>query len=128
MIVLQIHALNGKTVEGGRWEVPAIQGLQEGHSFALSMPTQDKQLVAYLAKMQNADCIVDKDKTEYSVVLSFSVRRIRHMLAVGGAKTETMAVLVPVNRNVELVMQYILNPAKVDQKFVKAVRETVSQS
>jgi hypothetical protein len=37
-----------------------------------------------------------------------------------------MAVLTPVNRNVELVVQYLVDPKKVDQKFFKMVRETVS--
>lgn len=124
-IVLQVHALNGKTVEGGRWEVPVVHGLQEGHSFAFSFPTKDKQLVAYLVKAQNPDCMVDREKGEYSIVLSFTVRRIRHMLPVGTAKVETMALLTPVNGNVELVLQYILDPKKVNQKFVKMVRETV---
>lgn len=127
-IVLQIHALNGKTVEGGRWEVPSVVGLQEGQSFALSFPTKDKQLVTYLTKAQIAECMVDREKNEYSVVLSFRVRRVRHMLAVGTSKVESMAALTAVNRNVELVLQYILDPKKVDQKFVKMVRETVSQS
>lgn len=125
-IVLQIHALNGKTVEGGRWEVPSVVGLQEGQSFAFSFPTKDKQLVAYLTKAQNADCMVDREKGEYSVILSFNVRRIRHMLAVGTSRVETMAMLTAVNRSVELVLQYLIDPKKVDQKFVKMVRETVT--
>lgn len=125
MIVLQVHALNGKTIEGGRWEVPDVIGLGEGQSFALALPTKDKHLTAYLVKAQSADCVVDKDKTDYSVILSFQVRRIRHMHAVGSKKVDSMAVLVPMNRSVELVLQYMLNPAKVDQKFFKAVSETV---
>lgn len=125
MIVLQVHALSGKTVEGGRWEVPDVPGLQEGQSFALSIPTKDRHLTAYLVKSKTADCIVDKDKNDYSVILSFQVRRIRHMLAVGMKKVDSMAVIVPVNRSVELVLQYMLNPAKVDPKFFKVVSETV---
>lgn len=127
-IVLQVVTLQGKTVEGGRWELPAVPGLQEGQSFALSFPTKDKQLVAYLMKAQSGDCVVDRDKGEYSVMLSFTVRRIRHMLATATKSLDTMAVLTPVNRSVELVLQYLVDPKKVDQKFFKIVRETVSQS
>jgi len=116
-IVLQVATLQGKTLEGGRWELENVPGLQEGQSFALSFPTKDKQLVAYLMKVQNGDC---------AVALSFQVRRIRHMLTVGTEKLDTMAVLTPVNRNVELVVQYLVDPKKVDQKFFKMVRETVS--
>lgn len=126
MIVLQVHALNGKTVEGARWDVPSVPGLQENQSFALSFSTKDKQLVTYLTKSPNGDIMVDKEKGEYFVTLSFSVRRIRHMLAVGAKQVETMAMLAPTNRSVELVLQYIVDPRKVDQKFVKLVRETVS--
>lgn len=126
-IVLQIHATNGKTVEGGRLEVPDVIGLQEGQSFAISFPTKDKQLIAYLVKAQNSDCMVDREKGEHSVMLSFQVRRIRHMVTVGSPKVDTMAILTPVNRSVELVLQYLLDPKKVDQKFVKIVRETVGQ-
>lgn len=127
-IVLQVATLQGKTVEGGRWEVPSVPGLGEGQSFALSFPTKDKQLVAYLMKAQSGDCAVDRDKGEYSVSLSFQVRRIRHMLTVGTEKLDTMAILTPVNRSVELVLQYLVDPKKVDQKFFKTVRETVSVS
>jgi len=127
-IVLQVTTLQGKTLEGGRWELENVPGLQEGQSFALTFPTKDKQLVAYLLKVQNSDCMVDRDQGEYSVMLSFSVRRIRHMLSTGTSKLDTMAVLTPVNRNVELVMQYLVDPKKVDQKFFKTVRETVSQT
>ncbi len=125
-IVLQIHGLNGKTVEGGRWELPSVVGLQENQSFALSFPTKDKQLVTYLTKAQTADCMVDREKGEHSIILSFSVRRIRHMLVIGASKAETMAMLTPVNRSVELVLQYLLDPRKADPKFVKMVRESVS--
>lgn len=127
-IVLQVATLQGKTVEGGRWELPSVPGLQEGQSFALSFPTTDKQLVTYLTKAQNGDCSVDRDKGEYSVMLSFTVRRIRHMLSVASQNLDTMAVLTPVNRNVELVFQYLVDPKKVDQKFFKIVRETVNQT
>lgn len=127
-IILQVHALNGKTIEGARWEVPSIAGLQEGQSFAFSFPTKDKQLVAYLTKAQSAECMVDRERGENSVILSFNVRRIRHMLPVGTKTVETMAMLTPVNRSVELVLQYVLDPRKVDPKFIKMVRETVSQT
>lgn len=123
MIVLQVATLSGKTVEDARWEVPSIHGLQEGQSFALSFPTKDKQLVTYLTKVPTADCSVDREKGEYSVQLSFNVRRIRHMLSVGSQQVDTLAVLQPANRSVELVMQYLINPAKAEPKFVKAVRE-----
>jgi hypothetical protein len=127
-IVLQVATLQGKTVEGGRWELPSVPGLQEGQSFALSFSTTDKQLVAYLMKAQSSECAVDRDKGGYSVVLSFQVRRIRHMLTVGTENLDTMAILTPVNRSVELVLQYLLDPKKVDQKFFKTVRETVGVS
>lgn len=124
-IVVQIATLNGRTVEGARWELPSVPGLQEGQSFALSFPTKDKQLVAYLTKASNSDCMVDKDASGYNVMLSFTVRRIRHMLAVQTKHLDTMTVITPVNRSVELVLQYLIDPKKVDQKFYKMVRETI---
>lgn len=127
-IALQAVTLTGKTIEGGRWEVPSIAGLQEMQSFALNIPIKDKQLVSYLGKAQNADCMLDKDKDTYSVMLSFKVARIRHMLTTKDSKVDSMAVLVPVNRNVELVLQYLLNPAKTDPKFVKLIREAAGVS
>jgi hypothetical protein len=122
-IVLQVATINGKTMEGARWQVPTVPGLQEGQSFALSFPTKDKQLVTYLSKAQVSECSVDREKGEYSVQLSFSVRRIRHMLSVNGTQVDTLAILTPENRNVELVAQYLINPAKAEPKFIKAVRE-----
>jgi hypothetical protein len=122
-IVLQVATLSGKTMEGARWEVPSVQGLQEGQSFALSFPTKDKQLVTYLSKTPVSECSIDREKGEYSVQLSFQVRMIRHMLSVNNSKVDTLAVLTPVNRNVELVTQYLINPARVEPKFVKMVRE-----
>ena len=122
-IVLQVATLSGKTVEGARWQVPDVHGLQENQSFALSFPTKDKQLVAYLTKVPTSECSVDREKGDYSVQLSFQVRRIRHMLTVNSSKVDTLAMLTPMNRSVEAVLQYLINPAKVDPKFVKAVRE-----
>ncbi len=125
MIAIQVVTVNGKTMDKARWEVDPPEGLQEGQSFALNVKVNDKGLVSYLSKVKSADCMLDRDKEGHFVMLSFKVARIRHMLNVHDGKVESMVVLAPVNKSVELVLQHALDPSKADPRFVKAVREAL---
>ena len=121
-LIVQVVNLQGKTIEGARWEVPTPPGLQEGQSFALSLPTKDKGLVAYLTKGQNSECYLEREKGEVEVVLGFGVKRIRHMLSPIDKRLETLCLLIPANRVVEQVLVYLVRPAKVDARFVQLFR------
>jgi hypothetical protein len=109
-------------MEGARWEIPAPPGLQEGQSFAVSLPVKDKELVAYLSKASNSDCYIDVEKGETSIILGFGIKRVRHMLAPATKHMETLCLVAPANRVVEQVLTYIMTPARVDARFLQMIR------
>jgi hypothetical protein len=117
-MIIQIQTMSGEQVEGARWDIPVPAGLQENQSFAILLPCEDKKLVTYISKVKNSECYVDVDEGKTSVVLSFRVSRIRHMLTINSSKTETLCYLTPSHRAVEQVMVYMLTPGKADKRLV----------
>jgi hypothetical protein len=70
----------------------------------------------------NNECMIDGDKHSYSAVMSCVVAEVRHMVSIAQSTVDTMVVVSPMNRLVEHVLQYILNPARCDPRFIRAVR------
>jgi len=121
MLVIQAMTTSGKMVEGARWSVD-VPWLQEGHSVSLNVPVKDPALIGYVGKAGSVECVVDKDEGKYSVSLACKVVRLRHMVNVGAGTSESLAIVTPVNRLVEHVLMYIMQPAKCDPRFVALVR------
>jgi hypothetical protein len=124
-IVIQVCTLAGKMIEKARWEVEFPTGVQEGHMVALNIPFDDTGLSGYLSRSQSPACMVDKSQDGYNVGLSFQVKQIRHMIDVSGkneAEASSMAIVYPLNRLVENVVLYLLDPSKCDSKFIHGIR------
>jgi hypothetical protein len=121
-LIIQAVNLQSKTIEGARWEINSPPGLQTGQSFALSLNTDDKELVSYLSKAKNSECYIDREKGETSIILGFDVKRIRHMFTPKNKYMETLCLIVPTNRVVEQVLTYLITPSKVDSRFIQSMR------
>lgn len=124
-IVVQVVNLQGKTIENARWTVPTPPGLQEGQSFALSLVSEDVNLISYLTKSRAADCTMEKEGGKVYITLSFAVKRIRHMYTPTAAtdkQLETLCQISPLNRTVEQILTYLVAPAKTDAQWVRALR------
>ena len=121
-MIIQIQTISGDTVENAKWNIPIPAGLQEGQSFAILLPFEDKELATYMSKVKNSECYVDVDEKKTSAVLSFRVSRIRHMLTIDDSKIETLCYLTPTHRAVEQIMIYILVPAKADKRLIAAIK------
>jgi len=121
MLVIQAASASGKLVDGARWSVD-VPWLQEGHSVSLNVPVKDPNLIGYVGKTGSMDCVVDKDDGKYSVSMACKVVRLRHMVNTASGTAESLAIVTPVNRLVEHVLMYIVQPSKCDPRFVALVR------
>jgi type II secretory pathway component PulC len=121
-MIIQLQTISGEQVENAKWDVPVPAGLQEGQSFAILLPFEDKELSTYISKVKNSECYVDLEEGKTSAVLSFRVSRIRHMLTINSQKIETLCYLTPTHRATEQVMIYILSPAKADPRLKRAIK------
>lgn len=121
-MIVQIQLISGEQVDGARWDVPIPPGLQEGQTFTLLIPFDDKELATYMSKSKNSEYYVDVEDNKTSAVLSFRVSKIRHMLTLGDTKIETMCFLTPTHRATEQFMIYILYPDKADMRLKRAIR------
>ncbi len=119
--VLQATTISNKIIEGARWEIGSAF-FARGQKVSVDLPTKDPQLLGYLSKNMNSDCMLDGNKERYSVVMACMVNEVRHMVSIADQTVDTMVIIIPTNRLVEHVLQYILNPNKCEQRFVKAIR------
>ena len=121
-LVIQATTISNKIIDGARWEVQSPTYFARGQKVSVELPTKDAQLLGYLSKNMNNDCMLDGTKDHYSVVMACVVNEVRHMVYVASQSADTMVIVLPTNRLVEHVLQYILSPTKCDPRFVRAVR------
>jgi hypothetical protein len=121
-VIIQALNLQGKIIEGARWEVDPPPGLQEGQSMAILIRCADKDLENYLTKARGSECYLERDQGKTFVSLSFIVKRIRHMIAPSKRQTDTLCHVVPTNGNVEQILIYLFTPSKISEAFMRAIR------
>lgn len=121
-LVIQATTIANKIIDGARWEVTSLSSFARGQKVSVELPTKDPQLLGYLSKNMNNDCMLDGERGQYSVVMACVVNEVRHMVLLSSGTVDTMVVVLPTNRLVEHVLQYLLSPNKCDPRFVKAVR------
>lgn len=126
MLIVQATSLGGIMVEGARWELDAITNVRETQIMQLSVPCKDRDLIAYVAKQGRETCVVDKEKTSYSIIMRCIIREIRHLISSETKTMDTMVTVVPSDRTVESVLQYLFNPQKADKRFVQLIRSSAS--
>ncbi len=118
MLIIQATTISGKIINGARWEVTSLSTFQKGQKISVELITEDLKLVSYLNKSSNMDCMVDEEKHAKSVVVSCIISDVRHMVHVLNKTLDTMVIIVPVNRLVEHVLQYVFDVNECDKRFV----------
>ena len=121
MATLQVTKLNGGIIENGKWEVKSLADLDLGHQVQISIDADDSDLISYVSKLQNLNCVVDTVDKKHSVIVTCVVKAFRHMLDSAGL--DSMAVIVPINRTVEEIITYILSPNQCNPKFVAHLKQ-----
>ena len=122
MLVIQATMISGKIIDDARWEITSLSSFQKNNKVSVELATKDPALLTYLSKTPSTECILDGDKDGYSILMSCVVSDVRHMIHATNGTADTMVLVVPANRLVEHVMQYILNQNKCDPRFLKLVK------
>lgn len=119
MPVLQAYAINGSILEKGRWEVDTFENLKVDDMIQVAITSNNPDLLSWLVKHQTRELGLErlKGKKSYSVILGFRIARFRHMLEEGKTSIESMAQILPMNRDIELTLLFLLDPSKSDPKF-----------
>lgn len=120
-VIIQATTIGGEIIEKARWELPMLGSIQIGHTVSICLNSSNRNLLSHVRKQAKTECCVDKreDGSLY-IVVEFTVKQIRHMI--DEKESETMCVLVPVNRYVEQVVLYVFDVGKCNGRFVAAVR------
>lgn len=115
-------------IDKARWPVDSFQNLHLEDVIQISVPSSDKELLAWLIKNQNAELSVEREKKKktYSVILSFRLLKFRHLVENGQANMDSMAQIIPTNRSVEQVLIYILDSDKADPRFKNIIRKVTN--
>lgn len=121
-LTIQMITTAGRMIENGKWVIPFPAGFQENQTIAINLPIQDPALIGYLGRAQTLNCAVDKEDDSFTVAVSCSVMRIRHMVNIANKAVETMAMIAPRDRLCEHVLLYLLSPSKCEPKFIRLVR------
>jgi hypothetical protein len=97
----------------------------DGHIIAVSVPTDDKDLIAYSPKLAAHGVFLDGSREEgYTATFTCVVKRVRHMLDVSSRDAvPAMVVAVPENRGSEQTMTYLLDRKRCDSGFLKALQK-----
>lgn len=125
MASIQATTIGGVIIDRARWEIASIDSVQVGHTLAVCLASDDKSLLAHVRKQSKTECSLDRsDDGKNSIVMTFLVKQVRHMLELNPTKLDTMCIIVPSSRFAELVMLYLFDPTKCDRRFVEAVRQS----
>jgi len=124
-LIIQVTTTEGRVLEPLRHEVDTRAELRENQVFQISFQTDDKALALFAAKMRSTDCLVEKlekGKGGHSVVLTLSVRQIRHLMDARTGEVESLVVISPTSRQVDVVLSYLVDPEGCDPRIRTAVR------
>jgi len=123
MATIQATTIGGVIIDKARWDVPSLVSVQIGHTLALCLNSDDKSLLANVRKQAKTECSIDRaEDGRCSIVATFLVKQIRHMIDAGNF--DTMCIVVPISRYAEQIVLYILDPAKCDKRFQEAIRQS----
>lgn len=127
-LIIQATTIAGKIIDGARWEVTSLSNFQQNQRVSIELPVKDPNLLGYLSKTQNKDCMLDGERGQYSVVMACVVSDVRHMIYISNKTVDTMVIVKPIHRTVEHVLEYLLSPGRCDQRFVRMIRGDASGS
>jgi hypothetical protein len=122
MPVIQATTINGSIIERAKWEVKTLGDLREGHNIQVSLPVTDKNVIEYMSKGVHPrnECVLEKDKSGYSIILTVKVMEFRHMLDTP-SDLQSMVNVVPVNRVVEGILTFLLGRDLCDPRFLSLI-------
>lgn len=119
MPIIQVHSLQGTIIEKAKWEVPSFENLKENQYLQINFKFDDKNLSRYLGKN---NMIIEKDKNDYSINLTFQISGFRHLLTQPNS-LESMMIITAVNRTIESILLYIIDKDKCDPRFISLVNQ-----
>lgn len=121
MPTLQAYTISGHMIEMARWSVNTLQNLHLDDIIYISMTSEDKTLLKWITSVNNREISAErigKQSKGYSVIMAFRVSRFKHMLDGNDPEIDSMAMITPMNRDIEHAIIYILDPNKADPRFV----------
>lgn len=133
MPIIQAVTISNAYPNNCRWAVRTIENLREGQGFQLVLSTTDKAVATGLGKIRSSSVSIEREKDgKYSVILSFLVFEVRHMLEIGAGEGETEAVqslatIKPKDRTAEAVLLWFQDPSAADPKVIEWIRQEIGQ-
>ncbi len=121
-MIIQGITFSGKSINKARWEVPE-KLMQIGNEFTAPFKTKDKDVLSYFKDKPLRGITVEKENT---VFLTFKVVKVRDFLVEERNMVETLVEVEPLDRNVEEIVIYLLNPAKANPNFHRMIKNELA--
>lgn len=124
-LIIQVTTIDGRVLESLRRSIDPKADFCEGHTVQLAFATKEKGVATFITKLgRQSDCSVEKEmgKDEYSVIVSLSVRQVRHLVDLASGSVESLAVLAPTSRTAEAIMTYLVDPSMCDPRVRNSMK------
>lgn len=122
MPIIQGTTIGGRFLTKAKWEVKSLSDLKEGQNIQVSIPVEDADLIAYMAKSgPKQECVMEKDGKKHWVILTTRVMQFKHMLEHESSELQSMVLVVPMNRTVESFLIYLLDREQSDPRFLSLI-------
>jgi hypothetical protein len=127
-ISFQSVTTGGIIIDNARWQTN-LSNFQVGDQIEIMIPVmtsknKDRIVINFLKKSDKFGYSIDQiSKDKFSITLSFSIKQIRHLIDVVLNQTETLCIIVPINKLIEDIILYMYDEPKCDQKFIRYISE-----
>lgn len=126
MPILQAYSIGGQIIEKAKWEVDTFHNLHADDIVHISIKSDDRNLLAWVNRNKSKELGSEtiKDDKHYNVIMGFRIAKFIHMIENGDKFIDSLAQIVPISRNIELVLIHMLDPNKSDERFKEIIRST----
>jgi hypothetical protein len=120
-LIIQISTIQGKFIDNCRWEIEQNNLVNVDNTVQVVFKTDDKKIIEVINKCRSQNISIEKDEKEYVMIFSYIVSEVRHMIE--NDKLESMIIIKPKDRNVEIATLFLKNKEELGDKILNKIQE-----
>jgi hypothetical protein len=126
MPIIQAYTFAGSIINQARWEVESLKDLHIDDTIKISVKSADKELLNWIGKSQPSAVGVEREgkASSYSIIMGFRVGKFLHLLENETKTMESLAQVISLNKNIEHIITYLLDPTNSDARFKALIQKT----
>lgn len=121
--IIQVTAISGNIIEEANWELEFGIPPTDSHEVSLNFESQDVKLLSLLNANERNGLVIDGDvENGFNLSMKFDVKKIKHIVDISTKEVKTFIILSPVNRTLEQILLYLINPRYCNHNFLKMIK------